>query len=286
MSSYPISEIPSEVIRRASTGFLEIDWLYGYTPYQNGAKLWGIPKGKITLLSGVSGVGKSRLSIALAISLSNQGFKVLYFQNEVDLSTFSGWVKNKVNSPDKFRASDKINMIEQIKTIIEDKPHFVFVDSINQIQEYGSGSKKNIKNIIEGEDGESGFRSICKKYGSHIIFLSQINKDKAASIKGSTTLPHLIDITLNAVWADENKTAFIVKVGMKNRCGRTGESFKTLWEHTETGVKCISNSRNSDMMWKNSHYSPVQQNKNPLSNPQKKSLYERVFGKKKVRLFK
>ncbi len=287
MSSYAISEIQPELIKRTSTGFLELDWLYGYTVSSTGTKRWGIPQGKITLLSGVSGVGKSRLSIALAISLSSQGFKVLYFQNEVDLSTFSGWVKGKINNPENFRASDETSLIEQMKTILEDKPDIIFVDSINQIQEYKSGSKRNIKNIIEGENGENGYRDICKKYGSHVIFLSQINKDKAKTVKGSTTLPHLTDISLNVIWENLPGENFIVKVGMKNRCGRTGEQFKTLWKHTETGIECISNYRNTDEIWRKTHYYPFNNNDHEfLDNHKKKKLYERFFGRKKIRLFK
>lgn len=91
-----ISQIEPAIVQRATTGIDHLDWLWGYTK-ADGVYTWGIPRSKITLFSGKSGVGKSRVLITLAKSLVSMGRKVLYFQSEVNLEDFAGWIKDTSN---------------------------------------------------------------------------------------------------------------------------------------------------------------------------------------------
>ena len=251
---YNLNEIDSTPINRKFTGFDELDWLYGYTevPEDSSLAIWGLPDGKISLWAGGGGVGKSRLAIEIAKSIVNQysGIdKVLYFQNEVDLTTFANWIKGGIRPENinNFFVSDSVILDEQLKVIKEIHPKLIIVDSINMIREYGSGSEKNIKLIIEGDGEQSGYRGICKSLPfSHIIFLSQLNKDGEA--RGSTVLPHLVDTVINLEKL-EIANQFMVKVGSKHRYGRTGDEFFTVWEHHDGGVKCLSKNRYNDKIW-------------------------------------
>ncbi len=254
MGSYLISELRSDNILRIPTGFNELDWLFGYTSYGN-RKYWGIPQGKITILSGVSGVGKSRFAIELAKNLTLNNYNVLYFQNEVDLPAFCSWIKKGRSNFNKFRVSSDITVKDQIGTIISDSPNVVFIDSINQVEEYRNGSKRDIKKIIEGDKDNMGFRELCKISNIHVVFLAQLNQD--GTIKGSTTLAHLSDILID-VYPSGLDDHFVVGIGGKNRYGRTGEMFNSLWKHKEEGVECVSKNRYRDKIWCEDHNQKIQ----------------------------
>jgi DNA repair protein RadA/Sms len=238
MGSFTVEQIPPQAPRRIATGIPELDWIYGWSLYDNGYH-WGLPKGKISLWAGEGGVGKSRASITVGTFLANAQYKVLYFQNEVDLPTFSGWVREGIIFYNLFLMSEDIGLQDQLDTIRRDKPQIVVVDSINRITEFGSGAKKNIELII------NEYRKVCKELNVHVIFLCQLNQD--GSIKGSTTLKHLVDIELNIVHAGA-ASHFVIKTG-KHRYGRTGEMFRTLWEHTDLGVRSVSEHRLEDEVW-------------------------------------
>ena len=254
MSICSISKIKPKAVPRFNSGYPELNWIYGKSNTPKGI-MWGIPFGKISLWAGAGGVGKSRAAISIAKKIVSLGGRILYFQNEVDLPTFSGWVKKGTHNLDDFLVSDSIDLETQIKDIRTAKAHMVFVDSINQLEEYRSGTKTDIKRIIEGDNGGIGFREISKRTNSHIVFISQLNQD--GSVKGSTTLSHLVDVEIkvNNVEIDDH---FLIEIGDKNRYGKTGDMFKTLWKHTDCGVESVSEHRYRDKVWCDSNRKKVQ----------------------------
>jgi predicted ATP-dependent serine protease len=243
-----ISDIKSVVVQRATTGIDHLDWLWGYTNV-NGVYTWGIPRGKITLFSGTSGVGKSRVLITLAKSLVNKGRRVLYFQSEVNLEDFAGWIKDASFLRNLF-CSDAATLAEQVDAINRIQPDMVIVDSINEVEDFGGGSKGNVKEVI------GVYRDVVKRLQNHIILVGQLNQD--GSIKGSTTLPHLVDTAFDIVPACSNsKRTIVVRAGIKNRYGRCGKEFYTYWEHTENGCfpcqEPEDDSKLDDEVWCSSH---------------------------------
>ncbi len=245
-----LANLKPELIGRGGLGSQELEWLYGYTKFPNYATSWGCPRYTVSLWSGASGTGKSRLAIAVAKCLATAAnAKILYFQNEVDLQTFSGWVKDRTNCKN-FYCSTETSVIEQLKIIKEIKPSMVFVDSVNELNEYGSGAKGNVKTIMKYYR-----HAVLQKYCDCIILLAQLNQD--GTIKGSTTLPHLVDIAFDLKPIADDGGKFIVSVGVKHRYGRKGDLFTSTWQHFEDGVKCITENRLSDKIWCDSHNIPV-----------------------------
>jgi predicted ATP-dependent serine protease len=253
MATFNRKQVQPIPVIRLSSGFLELDWLYGET-----GNHWGIPMKAISLWAGESGTGKSRTAIAVCNKISSNGHRVLYFQNESDLGTFCQKIKY-----DSFRVSNSVSLFDMVEDIKVDRPIFVVIDSVNMITEFGSGSKKQIELIM------NALREVVKVYGCHIILLGQLNQD--GSIKGSTTLPHLVDIALN-IEKDSLDGFFFIKVGMKHRFGRTGESFTTGWRHTNDGVESVTTIRIGDRKWKSSNSVYVA--------PKKKKRFS-FFGNKK-----
>jgi len=233
-----ISKIKGETVKRVSSGHDELDWLYGLSKGDN-LYQWGIPVRTISTWVGEGGVGKSRLAINLAKYKVSHGKRVLYLQNEVDLPTLAGWVGD-TSKMRGFYCSDATALSEQVSMVKELRPDFVFVDSINLIDEFGSGTAKSIKTIVDG------FRDAIEGSETHVVILCQLNKEGKAT--GSTALSHLPDINLHLTNTTDDGV-FAVSIGKKHRYGRKGETYTSLWRHIETGVECISKNRYADDRW-------------------------------------
>lgn len=239
------SDLDTRDVRRAATGFAELDWLFGVSEI-DGKSTWGVPEGGISLVSGESGVGKSRLAIEMAKKQVAGGLKVLYTQIEIDLRNFGRWVKNAQNSNLLF-CSNTDTLDEQIRTIKAIRPHLVLIDSVNEIEDFRSGTARDIRAVMKKFRQE-----VTLQMPLHLIFLAQLNKD--GSTKGSSTLPHLVDSLFEV--KKLGGPCFVVKVGSKHRFGRTGKQFWTEWIHTDTGVECQSSHRKEDKRWCESHGLP------------------------------
>jgi len=226
-----LSEIEAKPTLRNRTWFFDLDLIYGVNelPEHN----LGMPKGKISLWAGQSGVGKSRLCIDVAKNFSTKyiGGVVLYFQTESPLSDFASWAKD-TKQYDQIYCSGENKIDEMIKIIYEVKPKLIFIDSVNEIDEFENGNKKEARRIIQGADGRVGLKQATHDVGAHLILLGQLNQD-GKTIKGGTSLPHLVDIALNVVKTDTNGV-FRVEVGTKHRYGSTENT--ALFKHTNDGV--------------------------------------------------
>ena len=247
-----LSEIEAKPILRLSTGFDDLDWIYGYSQFP-GEIVWGMPIGKISLWSGTSGIGKSRLCIEVAKKQSILQTKILYFQTESTLEDFASWAKD-TNDYSNIYCSGENKIDEIIKIIYEIRPNVVFIDSVNEIEEFENGNKQEARRIISGADGRPGLRQVVNDTDCHIILLGQLNQD-GKTIKGGTSLPHLVDIALDLVPAyvdDElREDRFIVDVGVKHRYGKKGPY--TVFQHGDEGVEQWIPMRYDDEMWCKAH---------------------------------
>ena len=216
------------------------------------------------------------------------GVKVLYFQNEVDVSTFAGWVKQTsgLSTPqlNSFVCSDAKTLGKMIETIYYINPEIVIVDSVNEIDEFETGSKKQARLIIEGKNNKRGFRDACLEVKCHIILLSQLNQD--GTIKGGTSLPHLVDIALRLRhYQGQRSGLFSIAVGIKHRYGRTGDRFYSVWEHSDSGVDCISDYSLEDDRWCLTHGIAVRDMKAYYESLPDESGYAEEVAPKKQRNF-
>ena len=251
----PMNQIRPDTIDRLETGIDELDWLYGYTSTKIGNTIvtkYGLPHGKISLWSGMKGIGKSRACITLARSLISRNDAVAYFPLEQDASSFVANVqKDGKKMPAWFYVSEETSVTSQLEVIRETEPSIVFIDSINILDEFETGTEKNIKHII------NIYREACKllfldgnyiPFSPHIIINSQLSK--AGDPRGSSVLPHLVDIELIINKEKKDKDDFFtLKVGSKHRYGRTGEGMNSLWYHHDTCAECVSFNRLHDKKW-------------------------------------
>lgn len=243
-----LNSIKPKPIPRALTGFEELDYIYGYSRFPN-TTYWGMPQGKISLWAGTSGIGKSRLAIDVAKNYSSMGHKVLYILTEAELEDFGSWAKD-TSKYSTFYCSGENKIEEIIKIIYSIRPHLVFIDSVNEIEEFESGTKKETRRLIKGVGSKIGLKKATVDVGCHTVLLGQLNQDK--SIKGGTSLPHLVDIALNLTpYQKDSKSCFTVSVGIKHRYGKRDSA--GIWCHKEHGVECATSSRLNDKEWCESH---------------------------------
>lgn len=224
---YSLDEIESKPIERLSTGIEALDKIYGFSIVNN-KEVWGLPKGKISVWSGPSGIGKTRLCICISLFANKIGDRVLTFQNEVSPSEFKGWIKTPVKSPSNFFVSNYSNLLEQIQVIKSIKPDLVIVDSMNMID--GFDSIGNVKDIL------LKYQETVREVGCHVIFIGHQNKQ--GDIKGSNDSIYLGDI-IAILERRKNERTFIVKID-KNRYGRTGGWVAFI--HTDIGIEYLTSS--------------------------------------------
>ena len=246
-----LSDLEAVPIQRLYTCFDELDWIYGYSQFPE-KLIWGFPFMKMSLWSGESGVGKSRLAIELAKRLSkrftNEGFegKILYFQTESPLEDFASWV-NDTTDYSNIYCSGESSIDKMIEIIYEVKPYIVFIDSVNEIDEFENGNKKEARRLIKGEEGKPGLKqAIQDNRIAQIFILGQLNQD-GKTIKGGTSLPHLVDVALDLRNCEDGDDIFTVLVGAKNRHG--SKSGHTKMQHTDAGVNEIGRNRFNDDFW-------------------------------------
>jgi RecA-family ATPase len=230
-----------QYIKRYDTGINELNWQYGTTIIEEENRYYvGMPYGKISLFAGERGVGKTRFAAEVCKSFLNKNKrgKVLYFQNEVNPSEF---LMNVNIVEDNFFVSNSDTIKNQIEDIREKVPNLIVIDSINMLEGYNSGSDSTVKEVIKK------YKKICERTHCHIMILCQLTKDGTA--RGSSTLPHLVDIEF-AVYRfnKENLDCFTVR-STKNRSAAAGR--KSGWNHLDEGVECFSESRQDDLKWCN-----------------------------------
>jgi predicted ATP-dependent serine protease len=246
-----LSEIEAKPIPRLLSGFDELDFIYGYSRFTR-RTVWGMADGKISLWAGTSGIGKSRLAIEVAKSVALTGQKVLYIQTESELEDFAGWA-NDTSNLDSFYCSGEDRSDKIIELILHVQPTLVIIDSVNEIEDF-NGNAKSSKLLIKGDGVHDGLKQTVKAVsklngGCHLILLAQLNQD-CKTIKGGTSLPHLVDTALNLrPYTADSKSLFTVTVGVKHRQGRRDDHIYGVWMHEENGVRSCSDNRWCDEEW-------------------------------------
>ena len=189
----------------------------------------GLVKGSVILLGGEPGIGKSTLTLKIALTLNE---KVLYISGEesneqiklratrIDLNNEKCYVYNET----------EVNTI--LKTSDEVKPELIIIDSIQTIHTQDidaiPGSVSQIKHCAEQLIKYAKDRLIP------IIIIGHITKDGA--IAGPKVLEHMVDTVLQFE-GDKNHLYRLVR-SIKNRFGSTNEL--GIYEMNENGLQEVN----------------------------------------------
>lgn len=216
-----VQEITSEVTRRIATGNSELDRVLG----------GGIVPGSLILLGGEPGIGKSTLSLQLALTAN--GLTTLYVSGEesaeqIKMRATRIGIHNEECTV--FTETLLENIVSQIE---EQRPDIVIIDSIQTIStdlvESSPGSVTQVRECA------ATLLKVAKSTGIAIFIIGHITKD--GSIAGPKILEHIVDVVLQFE-GDGNHTYRILR-GIKNRFGATFEI--GVFEMRDSGLREVDN---------------------------------------------
>lgn len=216
-----VQDIAENQTRRIDTGNKELNRVLG----------GGIVPGSLILLGGEPGIGKSTLSLQLALTDNN--LRTLYVSGEESAEQIKMRAKRLgINNMECTVFTETLleNIIAEIESL---RPDMVIIDSIQTMStdlvESSAGSVTQIRECT------AALLKVAKILGISIFIIGHITKE--GTIAGPKILEHIVDVVLQFE-GDSNNNYRILR-GIKNRFGATFEI--GVFEMLESGLKEVDN---------------------------------------------
>ncbi len=191
----------------------------------------GMVPGSLILLGGEPGIGKSTLSLQLA--LQNGGLKTLYVSGEESAeqikmrATRIGIGESECLIYTETLLENIVSQIEQIR------PDIVIIDSIQTI--YTSLIDSSAGSVSQIRECASTLLKYAKGTNTSVIIIGHITKDGA--IAGPKILEHIVDVVLQ--FEGDGNNIYRILRGIKNRFGATFEI--GVFEMLNAGLRSVDN---------------------------------------------
>ena len=216
-----VTEIESGTTQRIDTGNGEVNRVLG----------GGVVAGSLILLGGEPGIGKSTLS--LQIALSDNGLKTLYVSGEesaeqIKLRAERIGIRNEQCII--YTETLLENIVAQIDEI---RPDMVVIDSIQTM--YTDLIDSSAGSVSQIRECAATLLKYAKGSGIPIFIIGHITKE--GTIAGPKILEHIVDVVLQFE-GDGNNTYRILR-GIKNRFGATFEI--GVFEMLHDGLRSVEN---------------------------------------------
>lgn len=206
-SSQPqtIDQIEEENYRRLDLGNKEVNRVLG----------GGMVRGSLVLLGGEPGIGKSTLSLQIAITAN--GLKTLYVSGEESPQQI------KMRASRLGTASE--NCLIYTETLLENiiaqidllRPDIVIIDSIQTV--YTETIDSSAGSVSQIRECAATLLKYAKATGTSIFIIGHITKD--GTIAGPKILEHIVDVVLQ--FEGDGNNIYRILRGIKNRFGATFE---------------------------------------------------------------
>ena len=198
-------ELGSEI--RTNTNISEFDRVLG----------GGLVQGSLVLLAGDPGIGKSTLVLQTSGELSKSGKKILYISAEESASQVKLRSDRLGVNTDNLYIYPQTNFELIKKYLLEQKPDFVVVDSIQAI--YSDNIQSSAGSVSQIRECCNELMHIAKNENITIIVIGHVTKE--GNIAGPKVLEHMVD-TVIQFEGDKYKSYRILRAA-KNRFGNTSE---------------------------------------------------------------
>jgi len=216
-----VRDIAEGAHTRISTGNKEVDRVLG----------GGLVRGSMILLGGEPGIGKSTLSLQLA--LSDNGLSTLYVSGEESPQQ----IKMRASRIGVYNDNCFIygeTLIENIILQIEEiKPDLVVIDSIQTV--YSDAIDSSSGSVSQIRECSAMLLRYAKQNNIAIIIIGHITKD--GTIAGPKILEHIVDVVLQ--FEGDNNNIYRIVRGIKNRFGATFEI--GVFEMQSDGLREVEN---------------------------------------------
>ncbi len=190
----------------------------------------GILKGSMILLGGEPGIGKSTLSLQVALSIDK---KVLYVSGEESQTQIKMRAERLKNRNEECHVLTETKTQNIFKTVEDIEPDVVVIDSIQTL--YTDIIDATPGSISQIRETTAELIKFAKETETPVILIGHITKD--GNIAGPKILEHMVDVVLQFE-GDRNHTYRILRA-QKNRFGSTAEI--GIYEMRNSGLREVDN---------------------------------------------
>ncbi len=216
-----VSEIQRSELRRLDLQNVEVNRVLG----------GGLVPGSLILLGGEPGIGKSTLSLQLA--LTPHGLKTLYVSGEESPEQIQMRAERLgMGNEECYIYSETLleNIINQLN---EYQPDIVVIDSIQTI--YTEMLDSSAGSVSQIRECAATLLKYAKQHSTSIFIIGHITKDGA--IAGPKILEHIVDVVLQ--FEGDGNNVYRILRGIKNRFGATFEI--GVFEMLDNGLRSVEN---------------------------------------------
>jgi DNA repair protein RadA/Sms len=191
----------------------------------------GLVPGSLILLGGEPGIGKSTLSLQLA--LTAHGLRTLYVSGEESAEQI-GMRAERIGIGNEECYIYSETLLENIFTQIKQyNPDVVVIDSIQTI--YTETLDSSAGSVSQIRECAATLLKYAKTTGTSIFIIGHITKD--GTIAGPKILEHIVDVVLQ--FEGDGNNIYRILRGIKNRFGATFEI--GVFEMLESGLRAVEN---------------------------------------------
>ncbi len=216
-----VSEIADGNHTRVDIGNSEINRVLG----------GGMVPGSLILLGGEPGIGKSTLSLQLA--LSNNGLKTLYVSGEESAEQIKMRANRIGVGNDECLIYTETLLENIVAQIDEIQPNLVVIDSIQTI--YTNLIDSSAGSVSQIRECAATLLKCAKGRDISIVIIGHITKD--GTIAGPKILEHIVDVVLQ--FEGDGNNIYRILRGIKNRFGATFEI--GVFEMMDAGLREVEN---------------------------------------------
>lgn len=216
-----VADIKQSDRRRLDLGNAEVNRVLG----------GGLVPGSLVLLGGEPGIGKSTLSLQLA--LTDNGLRTLYVSGEESAEQIKLRAE-RIGVANEECLIYTETLLENIVAQIEEQhPDIVIVDSIQTI--YTDLLDSSAGSVSQIRECAATLLKYAKGSGTSIFIIGHITKD--GTIAGPKILEHIVDVVLQ--FEGDGNNIYRILRGIKNRFGATFEI--GVFEMLENGLHEVAN---------------------------------------------
>lgn len=217
----PIGEISSDETTRLDLCSEEVNRVLG----------GGLVAGSLILLGGEPGIGKSTLS--LQIALNAKGVKTLYVSGEESPQQIKMRAERIGGNHSQCMILAETSVEAILSQIGAIKPDMVVIDSIQTL--YTETIESSIGGVSQIRECAALLMRYAKEHHIPIFIIGHITKD--GSIAGPKVLEHIVDVVLQ--FEGDSNSVYRILRGIKNRFGATSEI--GVFEMLGSGLREVAN---------------------------------------------
>ncbi len=191
----------------------------------------GMVPGSLVLLGGEPGIGKSTLS--LQIALADNSLRTLYVSGEESAEQIKMRAARLGIGNEECLVYPETLLENIVAQIAEQKPDLVVIDSIQTI--YTELVDSSAGSVSQIRECAATLLKYAKTTGTSIVIIGHITKD--GTIAGPKILEHIVDVVLQ--FEGDSNNVYRILRGIKNRFGATFEI--GVFEMLEAGLRSVDN---------------------------------------------